>query len=57
MRTKMTGSSKARPKAKITVIDRDRYSLTRASSWIGKAPAAAGASKLRKNFHAIGNTT
>ena len=44
------------PNAKISFMTRLRYSLTLASSTIGRPPAPFGVSKLMKNLHAAGNT-
>ena len=54
IRVRSTGSWKQSPKAKISFITRERYSPTRASSWIGKPPPAPVVSKLRKNCQARG---
>ena len=49
-----TGSSKQRPKAKISRMTSDRYWSTLASNWIGSAPSPPTDSKLRKNCQASG---
>ena len=57
MRVNTRGNSKLRPKAKISFMTRDRYSLTLASSWIGNVSGVASFSKLRKNSQATGIIT
>ena len=52
-----TGSWKHRPKAKISFMTSERYSLTLASSSIGRVPPPPMVSKLRKNRQAKGNST
>ena len=53
---KTTGSWKLMPKAKINFITKDRYSLTFASSWIGRLVATPELSNDKKNFIARGIT-
>ena len=50
----ITGSWKQSPKAKISFITSERYSLTLGSNWIGREPSPPGVSKPRKKLQAIG---
>ena len=54
--TNNTGNKKQKPKASVSPMTMDRYSLTFASNWIGMELGPPIDSKPRKNFHAIGNT-
>ena len=45
-----TGSSKLIPKAKMSLITNDRYSLTFASNWMGSDPSRPVDSKLKKKL-------
>ena len=51
---KTTGNWKLKPNAKISFITRDKYSLTLASSWIGRLVESPVLSNDKKNLIASG---